>query len=922
MILRSIFLSLIGGLFLLLINSCSERPGVIFPEELLCEYASNPLGVDTQHPRLSWKLTSIERNQIQARYEIQVASSEDILIQGNADVWNSGIIESDQSIHIPYAGVELRSGEKYFWRVRTWDKDSNGSPWSKPASWEMGLLHPDDWKGEWIGYECEAAPLFRKEFEIEKDIERATAFISGLGYFELRINGNKVGDHVLDPGQTDYELRTFYVSHDVTRNLEKGNNALGIELGNGFYNQATVNNPRFGWGDVVYGKPRFLAQFHIRFKDGTDTLIISDRKWRAAGGPTTFNNVYVGDYYDASLEKDGWDRVGFDDSTWEMASAMDPPGGKMVSQKIQPIKRMNTISPVGLVNPRPGVFVFDMGQNFAGWARLKVNAQKGTEIVLRFSEEVFGNGDINPASCGGYATSVVQTDKYLCKGTGEVEIWEPRYTYHGFRYVEMTGFPGRPTLENLEGIVVHTSAQQTGTFSCSDTMINRIHHAAYWTLISNMHSILEDCPHREKCGWLGDIMPEVLMFNMDVPLLMAKIERDIETSRLERKPGNSKNNAAIYHGIPWDVSPGRRVGGHAADWCSKYIQLPWFMFVYYGDISLAGEHWEGMTHFMNHLGSIARDHIIYEGYGDMFQPGIIMPVNPPKELTTTALYYFNSVIMSSMAGILGFEDEAVSYQELALDIKDAFNNKFYNSEEKWYGSQTASSMAMEFGLVPEGDQEAVVKSLVKDVVEIHQGHFSTGQMGGRYLHEALGNNGFGHIAKAILNQTTYPSIGYLLERGATTFWESWGEEEIDKNSSGVRSRNHPFQAGVDDWFFKGIGGINPDPRNPGFKNIIFRTEMTGCLTWASTAYQSMYGLIKSDWKIEDGEFKWSLSVPVNSTATVYLPTTDLDDVLESGKSVIESDEFNIIGREEDYSIIEIGSGNYFFELNQGTRSTS
>jgi len=350
--------------------------------------------------------------------------------------------------------------------------------------------------------------------------------------------------------------------------------------------------------------------------------------------------------------------------------------------------------------------------------------------------------------------------------------------------------------------------------------------------------------------------------------------------------------------------------------------LPWFMFVYYGDISLAREHWEGMTHFMNHLDSISLDHIIYEGYGDMFQPGIIMPVNPPKELTTTALYYLNSIIMSTMAGILEYKDKEIHYQDLALDIKESFNHSFYNSEERWYGSQTATSMAMEFGLMPEEDKEAVAKALVKDVVENHQGHFSTGQMGGRYLHEALGCNGFGHIAKAILKQTTYPSIGYLLERGATTFWESWGEEEIDRNSSGVRSRNHPFQAGVDDWFFKGIGGINPDPRNPGFKNIIFRTVMTGCLTWAKASYNSMYGLIKSEWEMQEGVFTWDLTVPVNSRATVYLPTIELADVLESGESVIESDEFKIIGRKEDYSIIEIGSGNYIFKLNQGTHGTS
>ncbi len=882
------------------------------PDDLVCEYTTNPSVIESQHPHLSWKLKSNERNQVQTSYEILVSSSEDKLERGIADVWSSGIVNSAQSQHVIYNGPLLHTGNKYYWRVRVGDKHSNISPWSETASWEMGLLNPGDWKGEWIGYETETAPLFRKEFSIKKSVQRATAYICGLGYYELRVNGKKISDHVLDPGQTDYELRAFYVVHDVTRNLIQGHNALGVELGNGFYNQTAVNSAHFGWGDVVYGKPRFIAQVHIRFNDGSDTLIVSDTGWKASEGPTTFNNVYVGDFYDARLEQDGWDMAGFNDSGWDQAIPMDSPGRKLVSQKLQPIKSMQTLRPVKIDNTRQGVYVYDMGQNFAGWAKLNLKAPEGTEITLRYSEEIFENGDINLASCGGYATFVVQTDKYICKGSGEKEVWEPHFTYHGFRYVEMTGYPGTPALDNLEGKVVYSSLEKTGSFSCSDTMFNKVHKAAWWTLTSNIHSILEDCPHREKCGWLGDIMPEVLMLNLDAPLLVSKIERDIETSRLEQKPGKKNDGPVDYEGIPWDVSPGRRVGGHAADWCSKYIQLPWFMYLYYGDISLAEEHWEGMTRFMTHLGNIAKDHIIYEGYGDMFQPGSIMPKNPPNELTTSALYYYNCIIMASLARVLEYEDEAMKYENLSIKIKEAFNEKFYDQEKNWYGSQTATAMAIEFGLVPGKDVSMAAKELARDIMENHNGHFSTGQMGGRYLHEALSRNGYGHIAKIILNQTTYPSIGYLFAKGATTFWESWGEEEIDENSSGVRSRNHPFQSGCDDWFFKGVGGINPDPENPGFKNIILKPELTGCLTAAQTSYQSIYGIIRSNWEMKNGDFTWYVSVPVNCTADVFLPATEPVNIFESGSPLKDSKDVEIIGISGNFVHCHIGSGDYQF----------
>jgi len=912
-----IILIILSGLF-----SCQEdKHGLIYPAELKCEYSTNPLGVETQHPRLTWVLESGERNQVQTAYEVLVAKDSLNLLKDLGDIWESRVVETDQSIHVTIKGDPLKSGQKYYWKVRVWDNSSRVSSWSTIASWTMGLLEPDDWKGQWIGYDSEAVPMFRKEFTIDKPVDRATTYISGLGYYEMRINGKKVGDHVLDPGQTDYELRTFYVAHDVTQLINSEKNAIGVELGNGFYHQIGVKGGA-GWHDVVYGKPRFISQLHIEFEDGTDTLIVSDTSWKVFPGPTYFNNIYVGDFYDARLEQEGWDNIDFDDSAWGNPHIMDGPGGKLVSQKLPPIKRIKSLKPVGILKPKPGVYVYDMGQNFAGWAKLKVDAKQGTEITLRFAEEIFEDGEINPASCGGYATNVIQTDKYICKGNDGSESWEPRFTYHGFRYVEMTGFPGTPELDNLKGIVVYTSSDQAGDFHCSDTMINKIHNAALWTNTSNLHSIITDCPHREKCGWLGDILPEVLIYNLDVPLLLTKFERDIETSRLGKKPAHDSNDGLPgnltgkidYTGIPWDVAPGRRLGGHRPDWGSTFIHLPWFLYIYYDDIRLAEEHWEGMNHFMEHLGRIANDHIISQGYGDMFSPGTIWSKKPPVDLTSTALYYFNAVIMSKMALVLDHHDRSAFYKELAEEINSSFNKNYYETEKKDYDSQTANAMALQLGIVPEGDEISVVENMVDDIIHQHNGHFSTGHMGSRYLYEQLGKYGYAGVATTILNQTTYPGMGYLFSRGATTFWESWGEEEIDRNSSGVRSRNHPFQSGCDAWFYKGIGGIKLNPDYPGFKEFVLKPEVVGVLESAKATYRSPYGMIASDWIANEEGFSWSVSVPVNTSAIIHLPTTDKSRIFESGQSAGISRDIEFVGQEGEFTTCKIGSGDYEFSI--------
>ena len=888
-------------ILLFVLGSCAtvNKEG-IHPEDLTCEYSINPLGIEAANPRISWILQSEERNQKQTAYQVLVATDSVILSSNTGDVWNSEKVNSDQSIHVTYKGKTLESGKRYWWKVRVWDKEGRESKWSKPSYWEMGLLNADDWKGNWIGLDSQAAPMLRKEFMVTKSIKEARAYISGLGYYELSLNGTKVGDHVLDPGQTDYEQRVYYVVYDITKALNKGSNAVGIILGNGWYHQTVVNTKKFGWGDVIYGKPRVLAQFRVIYTDGTEEMIVTDLTWKGSTSPIVSDNIYLGEFYDARLEKPGWDSHGYNDSAWGKVKLMDSPGGRLISQDIQPIKKIRTFKPAAIANPKPGVYVYDMGQNFSGWVRLKLKADKGTKIQLRFAETIFEDGMIDPASTGVYATDIVQTDEYICKGEG-TEEWEPRFTYHGFQYVEMIGFPGIPALENLEGIVVNTALEENGTFECSDEMINRIHETILITTLSNVHSILTDCPHRERCQWLGDILAEMSVYNFNSPHLLAKFTEDIETGR--------------RGDVPNHISPGRRTGGRASsDWGSTFIQLPYYIYLYYDDLSVASNHYEGMTFFMDYLHKISKDYIIYEGWGDLFEPGSVKSKRTPNELTSTAFFYYNAWTMREIASALGKSEDVQKYSALMQDIKSAFIKKYYHIENKTFGSQTAGAIALNFGLVPKGDETAVAESMKKDVVEKYNGHHSTGHMGTRYIYGELSRFGHGDIAQQMLNQTTYPSFGELFLRGATTIWEYWGELEIDQTSNGTRSRNHPFQGGFDVWFYNGIAGINPDPEYPGFKHIIMKPQIIGTLDYAKASFKSPYGLIRSEWQKKDNSLHWDLCIPVNTRADVYVPADEKDKITESGDKPENSAGIKYLRKEGDYFVYNLGSGNYEFNV--------
>ena len=893
----------------ILVNNCRHKNNLgVFSIELQCEYNVNPLGVEAENPRLSWILKSDWRNQKQTAYQVLVSSSEENLKVNKGDLWNSGRVDSEQSVHNLYEGEKLSSRLRCFWKVRVWDQDNRLSAWSDPAYWEMGLLNQEDWKAKWIGYDCPSAPMLRKEFMVEKAVEDARIYISGLGYYELSINGVKVSDHVLDPGQTDYEKRVFYVTHDVKEHISKGTNAIGVILGDGWYNQTEVTEPKFGWGDAVYGEPRLILQMEIIYDDGSTEMILSDEDWKGSSGPIVSNNIYAGESYDARFEQSGWDEANFDDTVWGNIRIVEGPGGELVSQKLPPIKRRSIIKPVSLTNPKQGVYVYDMGQNFTGWAKLiAIEAEANTEIQLRFAESVHENGMIDPASTGVYATHVVQTDKYICKGSGQ-ETWEPRFTYHGFRYVEMTGFPGTPVLENLEGVVVYTAVDEAGHFECSDEMLNRIHKTALGTFAVNLYSIPASDPHRERGAWLGDahLCAEMSIYNLDMPLFWTKYIRDIETSSIG--------------GVPQDVAPGRRQGGLRdvcqPDWASAYILLPWYMYLYYGDTSIVTEQWEGMTHLMDYLNNLSKDNIIYIGYGDLFAPGSVYPIETSVELTSTAFFYFDTKVMAVLSGVLDKKNDSIRYSQLSGEIKSAFNKKFYNEKDKSYGSQTADCLALYLGLVPGSDDTDVAMSLARNIEEKSNGHHATGVIGSRHLYWVLSNYGYGDLAQDMLNQTTYPSIGDLFNRGATTFWEYWGEREIDETSLGTRSKSHPFQGAYDAWFFNGIAGINPDPENPGFKHIFLQPQIIGNLVFAKAQYASMYGLIKSEWEVSENILSWFVSVPVNTTATVYIPTIKNETVKEGDDFASNAEGVKYIKVENGSSVYTIGSGEYTFIWDQ------
>ena len=702
-------------------------------------------------------------------------------------------------------------------------------------------------------------PLFRREFDLSSEVMSAHLKICGLGYYEAWLNGKRIGDHVLDPAQTDYEARRLYVTYDVTELICSDTNVLAVMLGDGWFNQNRV------WGDgngLSYGEPQLLAHLEIKLSNGETVLICTDEDWRCATGPVTQNNIYAGENYDARLEQLGWNAPGFAADDWKRVEIVEVAAEvRMEEQGIPPIKVIEEMKPTSITVAQPGCWIVDMGQNFSGWLRICTQATAGTVIRLRFAETLDAEGRLDTASTGVFATNVEQIDTYTCKGEG-AEIWEPRFTYHGFRYVEIDGWPGKPEVNDITGVVVHTALASAGKFECSDERINLLHRMVLWTHRSNIHGLPEDCPARERCGWLGDahIICEYSIYNFHGLAFWEKYLDDIETNR------------ARTGGLPGPIAPGKRASCIAdPDWMAAMILLPWYLYLYYGETRPLEQHWDGMNAVLNHFKDKSVGWILSGGLGDWCDPrNRCAPTYTPEALTTTIWFYECCRIMARVGTLLGKEDSVHPYDEWAENISVAFNEKFYDDEKRTFGSQTANAMALSFGLVLAGETQAVVESLVEDVRETHKLHTSVGIMGLRYLFEVLTRYGHGELALALMHQDTCPSFGDIIRRGATTLWEYWGEEEVD-NFDGPRSLSHPMMGGFDNWFYNTLAGIRPDPEQPGFKHFFLEPHPILGLDWVCGHHDCPHGRIISEWGINNDSFEWNITVPTGTTATAILP---------------------------------------------------
>ena len=897
------------------------------------EYIKNPVGIDQVPPHLDWELKSTQRGCLQSAYQIQVASTTEKLAAGDYDLWDSGKVASDNSTQVAYAGKPLGSGARAYWRVRAWDNQKQVSDYSAPAFFEMGLLKKEDWQpGYWIGASelpvlpatpgnafqpthgengdepVNPAILLRREFTLPGKIKSARAYICGLGYFELTINGKRVGDHVLDPGYTNFDHRVLYVTHDVTSDLKEGPNALSVVLGGGWYDMPT---PDVWDGQKATWRrsPRALIQVNVTMADGTTQTISSDEKWRVTtDGPVAFNSVRGGEIYDARKELKGWDQPGFKDEKWKSALVVEAPKGMLIAQYAPPIKVMKSVGPVKITTPRPGVYVFDMGQNMAGWVQLKIRGEVGTTVKLKYGERLDSEGLVKQNGLNRFTYGRFQTDTYILKG-GDEEIWEPGFGYHAFRYVEVTGLTSPPTLDLLRGRVVYSSVEPNGSFSCSNELINRIQEACRSTLVSNIHSIPTDCPSREKNGWMldGFSAATAAVYNFDMVNFYRKWLDDMRDAQ-------TPNHGGMPSLVPWNGWGAAAETGNGSQWSDPIyggvcVVLPWLLYQQTGDVGILEKNYPMMKAYTGSLERRSKDHLITVGnVGDWLEVGTGgWPKRTPRPLTSTAVYYDYARIVAQAASVLGHKEDAQAFTVLSQEIKDAFNKAFYDEKLGGYGadSQTANAMPLAIGLVPTELENQVFASLVQNIVETRKNHISSGNEGTRFLMDVLSARGRSDVAYTMAAQKDYPGWGHMLEDGNTTLTEEW---------SGNDSRNHPAWSCVSGWFYRSLAGIHSDPAAPGYKNILIKPSVVGDLTYAKGSFQTVHGLVSSDWEKTEKGIKFHVVVPANSTAQLTLPASEKSEITEGGQPVKSAKGVVQEHRDAPRAVYKLGSGDYDFEV--------
>ena len=886
------------------------------PVHLRCEYLENPIGIDVERPRLGWQLRSLARNQVQTAYRVLVASDQSKLDDDVGDLWDSGKVESSQSVHVEYQGRPLSSGDICYWKVQAWDGAGFPTPYSEVARFEMGLLEASDWDGIWIqAAEDISAPLLRKSIALaDKQVHKARAYVCGLGYFELYINGNQIGTDVLVPQWTNYDVRelkdliypfddqtsqrVLYVSYDVTDNLDSGLNGIGVILGNGWYNQTERNVE----GKMWYGTPRMCLQLNIEYVDGTRQSIYTDETWVTSSSPITFNNIYYGEHYDARLEKPGWSLPDYDDSAWIKARRAQAPTGVLRSQVAPADRVVQTIRPIEMWQPQTGVYVFDLGQNISGWVKLKIRGERGTKLRLRFAEEIDDSRMLDFTSTGGKAQ--IQADVYVLKGQGWEE-WEPRFTWHGFRYVEVTGLTDEPPAGLLEGEVVHTAVDRVGTFSCSSSLLNQIDEMYGWSQLTNLHGgVPSDCPHRERLGYTGDghITAEAGMYCFDLSQFYTKWLQDISDAQ-------NRNTGFVPHTVPFAG------GGGGPGWGCACVLIPWQMYQFYADRRILDEHYGMMSHWMEYLISRAdADYIITHEepgswcLGDWCTAG---KLRIPPEYVNTFFFGLVSQQMAEIAGVLGKPADVSKYETLLQQIRQGMARRFLNDDRASFsiGAQGTEAFALAIGAVPQNLQAGVVEYLRHHVSVKKGGHVDTGIFGTPILLDVLTNHGLVELAYETLNKHDYPSYGYMLAQGATTLWETW---------EGTGSHNHPMFGSVVAWFYRVLAGIKP--QLPGFARVIIQPRVIKDLEYVKASVHTVRGLVSSAWLRRNGELVLNVSIPANTSGKVFVPKVSSDPMVrESGETIWSqegsgrlTDGINACQEQDSCIVFDIGSGSYTF----------
>ncbi|RPI26916.1 MAG: alpha-L-rhamnosidase [Acidobacteria bacterium] len=896
----------------------SSSAGDLKVKRLRTEYKENPLGIDARKPRLSWQLESDDRGIVQAAYQIRVARSETGL-QNNTDmIWDSGRVNSDESIHRTYDGPAVQSGQRHYWQVRVWDAGGEDSGWSQPAFWEMGLLEPSDWKANWIVPDLPddvstpgPAPMLRAGFKLKGEVERARAYVTCYGLYEMHLNGRRVGDQVLTPGWTSYKKRLQYQTYDVTSLLQSSDNAVGILLGNGWYR-----------GEIGFSKQRnfygsqlaLLMQINIRYRDGSEETVVTDKNWKAATGPILMSEIYQGETYDARLDKPGWSATGFNDRGWKGVKVVNLEKNNLIAPAGPPVRKIEEIKPVKILKTPGGDLVVDMGQNMVGWLRLKVQGPAGTTVTLRHAEVLDKQGNFYIENL----RNAKQTVQYILKGDG-AETFEPHFTFQGFRYVDVDGYPGNLTLDSLTGIVIHSDMSRSSEFATSNQLINQLQHNIIWGQKGNFVDVPTDCPQRdERLGWTGDaqVFSRTAAFNMDVAAFFTKWLKDVAADQLP--------NGSVPHVIPDVLSrPGRPSAGSAA-WADSAVIIPWNMFLLYGDRRILEEQYDSMVRWVEFMRQRAGDDLIWTGdfhFGDWLAFATTRSDYPgattSKDFIATAFFAHSTDLLARTARVLGKEADAKKYEELFARIAQEFVREFVTGTGRvGENTQTAYTLALHFDLLPENLRAAAAERLAAEVRD--RKHLTTGFVGTPYLCHVLTRYGYLSEAYLLLNRQEYPSWLYPVKQGATTIWERWDGQKPDGSfqDKGMNSFNHYAYGAIGEWMYRVMAGIEIDPAAPAYKHVLIQPRPGGGFTSASARHETMYGKVSSAWSIKDGTFDLALEIPANARATVRLPKVASSQVTESGKPLAQGNGITAISNEGDVVVVEVGSGKYRFAYKQ------